>query len=560
DAGQRLQVQGDAFIKGSGNTSATTALTVQNSAGTGIFSIRNDQTISINALTKFGNVELWQINDGNYGTSAVATELKFETTFISGTTTGGFGYGFGLFNSQRTSASVIAVSSIFGTFVPTSGTQTFAILSAGATINQTGGANGITRGLYVNPTLTAAADWRSIEWSNNSGWGLYGAGTANNYLGGRLGINATTVNAAWMLGVTGNIQLSGFLSFGSVASAASNAYIDVQASEVSIYAGAGRKMSFWTDGSVKATLTTAGRLLLGTTTEGTYLLDVNGTSRFSQQSIFFAQAYVSKVLNSATIVNSSTDASVLLFAPTTTNNYGGVIGWAEGGAILAASISAYDDGSGGALGLSFATGNNTALAERLKISSTGAATFSSLAGTGTRMVVADTNGLLSTQSIGSGSVTGTGTTNFLPKWTSGTALGNSNLINDASGNLGLGVTPSAWITASGRTAIEIGALGNALFGAGSSDIRVLSNVYVNTSNQRVYANNGLAGEYQIADGAHIWRTAASGTANSTISFTQAMTLLANGNLLVGTTTDAGYKLDVNGTARVSGGTLNDLFI
>jgi len=33
------------------------------------------------------------------------------------------------------------------------------------TINQTGGANGITRGLYVNPTLTAAADWRSIETS-----------------------------------------------------------------------------------------------------------------------------------------------------------------------------------------------------------------------------------------------------------------------------------------------------------------------------------------------------------------------------------------------------------
>jgi hypothetical protein len=47
--------------------------------------------------------------------------------------------------------------------------------------------------LYVNPTLTAAADWRSIEWSNNSGWGLYGAGTANNYLGGSLGIGSTTL-------------------------------------------------------------------------------------------------------------------------------------------------------------------------------------------------------------------------------------------------------------------------------------------------------------------------------------------------------------------------------
>ena len=31
------------------------------------------------------------------------------------------------------------------------------------TINQTGGANGITRGIYVNPTLTAAADFRALE-------------------------------------------------------------------------------------------------------------------------------------------------------------------------------------------------------------------------------------------------------------------------------------------------------------------------------------------------------------------------------------------------------------
>jgi len=60
------------------------------------------------------------------------------------------------------------------------------------TINQTGGAVQITRGLIIQPTLTAAADWRSIEWSNNTGWGLYGTGTALNYLGGTLGIKTTS--------------------------------------------------------------------------------------------------------------------------------------------------------------------------------------------------------------------------------------------------------------------------------------------------------------------------------------------------------------------------------
>ena len=48
-------------------------------------------------------------------------------------------------------------------FVPTSGTATMAAFAFNGTINQTGGANGITRGLYVNPILTAAADYRAIE-------------------------------------------------------------------------------------------------------------------------------------------------------------------------------------------------------------------------------------------------------------------------------------------------------------------------------------------------------------------------------------------------------------
>lgn len=49
------------------------------------------------------------------------------------------------------------------TFSPTSGTATLECLTIAATINQTGGANGITRGIYIAPTLTAAADFRAIE-------------------------------------------------------------------------------------------------------------------------------------------------------------------------------------------------------------------------------------------------------------------------------------------------------------------------------------------------------------------------------------------------------------
>ena len=51
-------------------------------------------------------------------------------------------------------------------FAPTSGTGTYSLATITTTINQTGGANGITRGLFVSPTLTAAADFRGIEVGN----------------------------------------------------------------------------------------------------------------------------------------------------------------------------------------------------------------------------------------------------------------------------------------------------------------------------------------------------------------------------------------------------------
>jgi hypothetical protein len=51
-------------------------------------------------------------------------------------------------------------------FVSTSGTAVWNGIQTRYNINQTGGANGITRGLYLNNTLTAAADYRGIEMTN----------------------------------------------------------------------------------------------------------------------------------------------------------------------------------------------------------------------------------------------------------------------------------------------------------------------------------------------------------------------------------------------------------
>jgi hypothetical protein len=48
-------------------------------------------------------------------------------------------------------------------FAASSGTATYNAIELVHTISQTGGANGVTRGLYINPLLISPADWRAIE-------------------------------------------------------------------------------------------------------------------------------------------------------------------------------------------------------------------------------------------------------------------------------------------------------------------------------------------------------------------------------------------------------------
>jgi hypothetical protein len=115
---------------------------------------------------------------------------------------------------------------------------------------------------------------------------------------------------------------------------------------------------------------------------------------------------------------------------------------------------------------------------------------------------------------------------------------------DSSGNLGLGVTPSAW--ASTYRAYQVGQAGS-LFGLTNDQDRVgvSSNAYFDTTDSRwEYIGTGYAMRYDQNAGEHQWYTAASGAANGAITFTQAMTLDASGNLGVGTSSPT-YKLELH---------------
>jgi hypothetical protein len=60
-------------------------------------------------------------------------------------------------------------------------------------------------------------------------------------------------------------------------------------------------------------------------------------------------------------------------------------------------------------------------------------------------------------------------------------------------------------------------------------------VFVDSTGSIKYINTDYASYYKQQDGQHQWFYAASGTAGATATFTQAMTLDASGNLLVGKT-------------------------
>jgi hypothetical protein len=117
---------------------------------------------------------------------------------------------------------------------------------------------------------------------------------------------------------------------------------------------------------------------------------------------------------------------------------------------------------------------------------------------------------------------------------------------DSAGNLGLGVTPSAWV---GR-ALQIGLYSG--YGIdGNGNAFMANNAYNDTSSSYRYVASSLgAGQYRQGFGTHAWFNAPSGTAGDAITFTQAMTLNASGNLGVGTTSPA-VRLDVqSSTANI----------
>jgi hypothetical protein len=78
-----------------------------------------------------------------------------------------------------------------------------------------------------------------------------------------------------------------------------------------------------------------------------------------------------------------------------------------------------------------------------------------------------------------------------------------------------------------------------MWSTGAGGARWGVNYYLNSSDSLRYIGSNFATDYRQSNGEHQWYVAPSGTAGNAITFTQAMTLDASGNLLVGTTSNPG---------------------
>jgi hypothetical protein len=150
DTGERLQVTGDVKITGSGATSGTTSLRVQNSSATNLLTVQNNGVVSIPLQATIGTIQ-----SAVFG---ISNTFRFT---VSGLRQGGITLD-SLFTVDEPSGNINAFA-ISHKFISATGSFTNTSLLINPTINQTGTSSGISRAIYVNPSITTVVDFRAIE-------------------------------------------------------------------------------------------------------------------------------------------------------------------------------------------------------------------------------------------------------------------------------------------------------------------------------------------------------------------------------------------------------------
>ncbi len=288
-----------------------------------------------------------------------------------------------------------------------------------------------------------------------------------------------------------------------------------------------------------------GRIGVNTTTDAGYQFDINGTLRS---------------VNGANFATTSGNVGVGTVSPQNDAGYksitingtsGGQIGFYAGGI---QQTNMYGDATGltfvttAATPISFLTNSLTRMTinsggdvgigvvnatEKLDVNGRMRVRTIDSTETAINMLYADATGVIKKAPVPTGTISGSGTTNYIPKFTAASTIGNSQIFDNGT-NVGVGTASPLGkfhiesTAAQGATALTLRTSNSS---GPNSTIRWVNDV--NTQTVAIGSNYGVA--------------------NNGIEFiigtTTQMNLRNNGNLLVGTTTDAGYKTDIAGTLR-----------
>jgi hypothetical protein len=266
DAGYKLDVSGSLRVQ---NNSLNTFI-----ASAGAISTRAD-SLTFNTTTNsyYGIVLTPSNSDGeirfrNSNTANIVNEGRNFNFYTSNANTSYVGSAFMFSGGTRVVAGQSANSqwNIFyisaSVATPNAGSGSYNILNIGGGIDQSGGGNGVTRGLYVNPTLTSTPDFRAIETTTGSVV----------FDGGSVGIG-TTSSLFFKLVVQGGIQ---------VRSSTSN-FVGLLIGDQSIRRRDTGTFALGTNDSATAIYMFAptNNVGINTATDAGYKLDVSGSTRVS---------------------------------------------------------------------------------------------------------------------------------------------------------------------------------------------------------------------------------------------------------------------------------------
>jgi len=502
--------------------------------------------------------------NGSNGMYGVVARVLIDPPAPSTIRTGGIyalDAGMTLNSGNATVASGVDISSNFGTSnssTPGIVTDYFGIRIRGTVGSATGGTAIVTNyyGLYIaNPTL-------NVTGSIANRWALYSLDTAASYIEGNVLIGTTT-NAGYKLDVNGTARTVGntFLAtttgsgvtIGNTTAPGALLELnnpDTQQIEFRLRNSLGAGMTFNAFGGDSVTMDPSvsnGKFYFG---------------RDAALSVFAVQSG-NVGIGTATpegklhIVGATTGFAITFGTsvpnnPLFINTYNGTAGIGMDQTTAGLRLAGDHAASGNSLAdIGYYTNGVVSHANwisRLKVVQGGTVTIASLVGTGTRLVTADANGVLGASGLVSNVVTGSGTNDYLPKWTTtGSTLGDSQ-VRDTGTNLLVGYTGLIPNNNLGKT-LYLGYFGNGLLSYATGNTYLTQNTYYN--NNWKYANTGAAAQYVLFGGEHLFYTAPSANAGTDMVLNERMRISLNGNVGIGSTSP-NRKLEVitgNGTTN-----------